>query len=1091
MSTLAKFMILAGADNRHPMLDKPQYESCKSRMELYIQGKEHGRIILNSVENGPLVWPTVEQEDGTVRLKTYEELSDKEKLQADCDLKATNIVLQGSQGNDSGSQGNTSVQAKVIKCYICQGEGHMARQCTQPKRRRDVAWFKEKVLLVQAHAEDAYDSDCDDISSAKAVLMANLSSSDSDVLFESMKNEDLKAQIQEKVFANATLKHELRKLKRKAVIDTVGSKPYSTTIASELFKLDLEPLALKVLKNKDPYLAYIKHSREYADTFRDIVESARALSPLDSEKLVVVTPKNKDKKLIFADPVTSSSNTQKQVDSHKSKDSNQHLLHSTGVIGSTGTSESKPTEVVATACYNQNHSLIRLHHGKTPYELLHDKKLDLSYLHVFGALCYPTNENKDLGKLKAKADVVQGAALHEMTPGTLILKVASSKPAISTDTPSSTSVDQDAPSISTSQTPQESPSHVITPGVEEAYHDIEVAYMDNNPPFGILILEPSSEESSSQELVPHPKCVIIITLKWTYKVKLDELGGVLKNKARLVAREYHQEEGIDFKESFATVTQLEAICIFIACVAHMNMIVYQMDVKTAFLNGILREEVCLSQPDGFVDPKSLNHVYKLKKALNGLKQASRAWYDLLLSFLLFQKLSKGTVDPTLFIRREGKDMLLDFISYSPRGIFLNQFKFALESLKKYGMETSDLVDTLMMEKSKLNKDPQRKAVDPTRYHRMIGTLMYFTSNRPDLQFVVCICARYQAKPIEKHLHVVKYHFIKEQVENRVVELYFVRTVYQLADIFTKALGRERLDFLINKLGMRSMFPETLKSLADEEEEIMNQEQIHQVTARDEKWVPAKERVKISTTNVKSETIIPQKEETFQVSLIGKCSQRKKIADTSEANVDVSEESNFEPARKQTSIRRVIKKKVTISADDNIIPEPDIGLELRKSISLTEAADEEAARQVHATHVRIMTESVPEPAKRIPSGNGGSSEGTGVTPRVPDESTVIPATSSKGTGTKPGILDEEKITSEANVILDWGSEQESEYSEEDDDNDDDDDKSINLEETDDEEADDEFVHSGENVQDDDEESYDEETNDELVHADEQVNNEEDE
>ncbi|GKA83333.1 hypothetical protein Tco_0804928 [Tanacetum coccineum] len=95
MSTLDEFMIVAGADNRPPMLDKPMYESWKSRMELYIQGKDHGRIILNSVEKGPLIWPTVEQEDSTVRLKTYKELYDKEKLQADCDLKATDIVLQG------------------------------------------------------------------------------------------------------------------------------------------------------------------------------------------------------------------------------------------------------------------------------------------------------------------------------------------------------------------------------------------------------------------------------------------------------------------------------------------------------------------------------------------------------------------------------------------------------------------------------------------------------------------------------------------------------------------------------------------------------------------------------------------------------------------------------------------------------------------------------------------------------------------------------------------------------------------------------------------------------------------------------------
>ncbi|GJX10513.1 retrovirus-related pol polyprotein from transposon TNT 1-94 [Tanacetum coccineum] len=151
---------------------------------------------------------------------------------------------------------------------------------------------------------------------------------------------------------------------------------------------------------------------------------------------------------------------------------------------------------------------------------------------------------------------------------------------------------------------------------------------------------------------------MVITLKWIYKVKLDELGGVLKNKARLVARGYRQEEGIDFEESFAPVARLEAIRIFIAFVAHMNMVVYQMDVKTAFLNGILREEVYVSQPDGFVDPENPNHVYKLKKALYGLKQAPRAWYDLLSSFLLSQKFTKGTVDPTLFVRREGKDILL-------------------------------------------------------------------------------------------------------------------------------------------------------------------------------------------------------------------------------------------------------------------------------------------------------------------------------------------------------------------------------------------------------------------------------------------------
>nr|GFC18211.1 retrovirus-related Pol polyprotein from transposon TNT 1-94 [Tanacetum cinerariifolium] len=118
---------------------------------------------------------------------------------------------------------------------------------------------------------------------------------------------------------------------------------------------------------------------------------------------------------------------------------------------------------------------------------------------------------------------------------------------------------------------------------------------------------------------------MVITLKWIYKVKLDELGGILKNKARLVARGYRQEEGIDFEESFALVARLEAIRIFLAYAAQKNMVVYQMDVKTAFLNGNLREDVYVSQPDRFVDPDNPNHVYKLKKALYVLKQSPHAW----------------------------------------------------------------------------------------------------------------------------------------------------------------------------------------------------------------------------------------------------------------------------------------------------------------------------------------------------------------------------------------------------------------------------------------------------------------------------------
>nr|GEY02290.1 retrovirus-related Pol polyprotein from transposon TNT 1-94 [Tanacetum cinerariifolium]GEY04561.1 retrovirus-related Pol polyprotein from transposon TNT 1-94 [Tanacetum cinerariifolium] len=201
-------------------------------------------------------------------------------------------------------------------------------------------------------------------------------------------------------------------------------------------------------------------------------------------------------------------------------------------------------EVVATTFYTQNQSLIHTRHNKTPYELVYNKKPDLTFFRVFGALCYPTNDSEDLGKLQPTADI-----------------------------------------------------------------GIFVGYAPSRKVW---------------ELVPQPDCFVIIALKWIYKVKLDEYGDVLKNKAQLVAKGYRQEEGIDFEESFLPVACIEAIRIFITNAASKNMTIYQMDVKTAFLNGELKEEVYASQPEGFVDPDHPTHVYHLKKALYGLKQAPRA-----------------------------------------------------------------------------------------------------------------------------------------------------------------------------------------------------------------------------------------------------------------------------------------------------------------------------------------------------------------------------------------------------------------------------------------------------------------------------------
>nr|GEU41838.1 hypothetical protein [Tanacetum cinerariifolium] len=428
-------------------------------------------------------------------------------------------------------------------------------------------------------------------------------------------------------------------------------------------------------------------------------------------------------------------------------------------------------EAMATACYTQNRSIIRLLHGKTPYELLHNKLPNLSFLHVFGALCYLTNDSENLLKLQPKADI---GIFIDYAPTKKAFRIYNRRTRRIVET-IHVDFDELTDSSSTPYVPPLrndwdlmfqlmfdellNPSPSVDPQAPEVIALIAdvIPPIKLNQPVRLLQLQlikmhPHQIEAMQEELnefeclnvwelVPRPDKVVVITLKWIYKVKLDELGGIIKNKARLVARGYCQEEGIDFEESFAPVARLETIRIFLAFVAHMNMVVYQMDVKTTFLN----------------DQDNPNHIYKLKKALYGLKQAPRAWYDMLSSFLISQDFSKGSVDPTLFIHRNGNDLLLvqiyvdDIIfaastlercdlfanlmcskfkmsmmgkisfslelqiSQSPRAIFINQSKYALESLKKYGFESCDPVDTPMVEKSKLDEDKEGKAVDPLHY----------------------------------------------------------------------------------------------------------------------------------------------------------------------------------------------------------------------------------------------------------------------------------------------------------------------------------------------------------------------------------------
>ncbi|GJY26830.1 retrovirus-related pol polyprotein from transposon TNT 1-94 [Tanacetum coccineum] len=313
---------------------------------------------------------------------------------------------------------------------------------------------------------------------------------------------------------------------------------------------------------------------------------------------------------------------------------------------------------------------------------------------------------------------------------------------------------------------------------------------------------PTMPVQTRRQLATDPEmCMFALTMSIVEPKNIKE---AMADSAWIEAmqEELHQfnrlkEEGIDFEESFAPVARLEAVWIFVAHAAHKSFPIYQMDVKMAFLNGPLKEEVYVAQPKGFVDPDHPEKVYLLRKALYGLKQAPRAWYDELSNFLMSKGFTKGTIDPTLFKIKYGEDILLvqiyvDDIIFgstnpkyskrfeklmhsrfemslmgemkfflglqihqSPKGIFINQAKYALEILKKHNMDNCHSIGTPLATKPKLDVDLSGEPVDQSDYRSKIGSLMYLTSSRPDLVQAVCYCARYQARPTQKHLKEVK------------------------------------------------------------------------------------------------------------------------------------------------------------------------------------------------------------------------------------------------------------------------------------------------------------------------------------------------
>ncbi|GJT42777.1 integrase, catalytic region, zinc finger, CCHC-type containing protein [Tanacetum coccineum] len=848
---------------------------------------------------------------------------------------------------------------------------------------------------------------------------------------------DLKAQIQDKVFVITSLKNDLRKSKGKEIVENVIHIPSATTIAPGMYKLDLEPLPSRLLRNRKVHIDYLSNTQEQANILREIVKQAKAKQPLDSEldfackyairiqellvyvqdtcpnaitpsaKKVIVKPMNNVKKVRFADPLKSSSNI-KQVESSNTSDSNTPMLSYTGVKCSTSNYRSKPpgnkkndrisqtpsrnkknkveaqprkvhkvNRAVKLVCdVDVKHSLLKANSeilcatcNKSMFDGVHDKCL-IDLVQNGNNRIKSAKKHRKQNVWKPTGHVFTKVGFKWKPTGKIFTIVGNSCPLTRI-----TSTNVVPPKQTTSysdeiQKPEikvyrRKPKNVRNIGSSKIAKIVESKNANHSEPnqiWGSTAIDIPS--SSSLVMTGYPDCTLIrerpdckdygkntcfirnlegvdllsgsrdINL---YTISLDDmlksslicrLSKASKTKSCMCIRKKqkssHQPKAEDtnqeklyllhmdlcgpmrvasitrkglnsnpvsqqpclppirddwdhlfqpmFDEYFNTPTIVVSLVPKataqrdeVLAYSPVSTFIDQDAPSTTFLNGELKEEVYVSQPEGFVDQDNPSHVYKLKKALYGLKQAPRA---------------------------------------CPRGIFINQSKYASEIVKKYGLHSTNSVNTPMIENKKLDKYLQGKPVDATLYRGMIRSLMYLTSSRPDLNHVVCLCARYQAKPIEKHLQAVKrifqylnktinmglwyskdtdmsltayadadhtgcqdtrrstsrnaqfldygfkfnkiplycdnksaialccnnvqhsrdkhidirYHFIKEQVDNGIVELYFVRTEYQLANIFTKPLPRERFNFLIDKLGMRSMSLEMLKCLAEETDE---------------------------------------------------------------------------------------------------------------------------------------------------------------------------------------------------------------------------------------------------------------------------------
>ncbi|KAG8483480.1 hypothetical protein CXB51_023157 [Gossypium anomalum] len=457
-------------------------------------------------------------------------------------------------------------------------------------------------------------------------------------------------------------------------------------------------------------------------------------------------------------------------------------------------------EAVNTAVYLQNRLPTKALEQKTPFEAWFGFKPSIDHLRVFGCLCYAhiLVVKRDKLSKRAKPGILVGYS--SVKKGYRILDPSTNKVQVSRDVV----FDEKAYWNWERNEPEAISEELMTDQFETDQNDPDMN-VDDEPVRAhegwkramsdeIAMIE----KNQTWELVPRPDKRKVIGVKWVYRAKQNADGSLNKLKARLVVKGFSQKYGLDYMETFAPVARLDTIRLLVALAAQMEWKIHQLDVKSAFLNGYLEEEIYVEQPEGFKVPHKEDMVYRLKKALYGLKQAPRAWYSRIDSYLVGLGFERSLSEPTLYVKKEnsktqlivfvyvddllvtGGDqaMLADFktkmhqmfqmsdlgemtyflgmeVTQSQAGFFLSQRTFAIKILDKFSIQNCKATSTPVAVGERLTSQSNSEKVYETTYRSLIGCLLYLTATRPDIMFAVSLLSRFMHYYNEDHFRAAK------------------------------------------------------------------------------------------------------------------------------------------------------------------------------------------------------------------------------------------------------------------------------------------------------------------------------------------------